>query len=150
MQFGDGGDWETTPRIYILKNPVGHEYFTTGDRSDKLARDHRSHGNDGAHIQPAGIARRGWRGTFDLSAIPAAERTGWGWAIGSVDGNANAAGVVNFIPVTELSATGALVPRPYDLELVVNTTTGQMEISNDTTAPHCRSSSMRSPAPAIL
>jgi hypothetical protein len=72
---------------------------------------------------------------FDLSGIPAAERTGWGWAIGGVDGNANAAGVVNFVSVTELSATGALVPRPYDLELVVNTTTGQLEITNETTSP---------------
>jgi hypothetical protein len=55
--------------------------------------------------------------------------------LGGVDGNANASGVVNFISVTELSATGALVPRPYDLELEVNTTTGRIQITNETTSP---------------
>jgi hypothetical protein len=37
--------------------------------------------------------------------------------------------------VTELSATGALIPRPYDLELEVNPTTGRVQITNETTSP---------------
>jgi hypothetical protein len=135
IQFGDGGDWETTPRIYILKNPVDTntsrpETDPTNWREVTGATETTGH-----TFSPVVTPGAGGTVRFDLSAIPAADRTGWGWAIGGVDGNANTAGVVNFVSVTELSATGALVPRPYDLELVVNTTTGQMEISNETTAP---------------
>ena len=62
----------------------------------------------------APIALNGAGGTirFDLSAIPAALRTGYGWAIGGVDGNQNAGGGSNFISLTEVSATGGLVPEP--------------------------------------
>jgi hypothetical protein len=56
--------------------------------------------------------------SFDLSSVPAALRTGYGWAIGGVDGNQNANGVINFISVSEVSASGVLVPEPSALLLV--------------------------------
>jgi hypothetical protein len=135
VQFGDGGDWETTPRIFILKNPV--DTNTSRPETDPTNwREITGASETTGHVfstlvtpGPGGTVR------FDLSSIPAADRTGWGWAIGGVDGNANAGGVVNFVSVTELSATGALVPRPYDLELEVNTTTGRIQIANETTTP---------------
>jgi hypothetical protein len=132
-QFGDGGDWETTPRIFILRNPVDTD--TTRPESDPTnwteiigASETTGHVfNPTVTPGPGGTVR------FDLSSIPADQRTGFGWAIGGVDGNANAAGVVNFISVTELAASGALIPGPHNLELEVNATTGQVRIKNETT-----------------
>jgi hypothetical protein len=135
IQFGDGGDWETTPRIFILKNPV--DTNTSRPETDPTNwREITGASETTGHVfSPLVTPGPGGTVRFDLSSIPAADRTGWGWAIGGVDGNANASGVVNFVSVTELSATGALVPRPYDLELEVNTTTGRIQIANDTTSP---------------
>ena len=135
LQFADGGDWETTPRIFVLKNPV--DTNTSRPESDPTNwREITGATETTGHVfSPLVTPGPGGTVRFDLSSIPAADRTGWGWAIGGVDGNANAAGVVNFISVTELSATGALIPRPYDLELEVNTTTGRVQISNETTSP---------------
>jgi hypothetical protein len=135
IQFGDGGDWETTPKIYILKNPVDTN-ATRPETDPTNWREITGAMETTGHVfSPLVTPGDGGTVRFDLSSIPAADRTGWGWAIGGVDGNANMSGVVNFVSVTELSATGALVPRPYDLELMVNTTTGQMEITNETTSP---------------
>ena len=49
---------------------------------------------------------------LNLSGIPAADRTGWGWAVGGVDGNQNASSIFNFISLTEASATGASASAP--------------------------------------
>jgi hypothetical protein len=135
IQFGDGGDWEVAPRIFILKNPV--DTNTSRPETDPTNwREITGASETTGHVfSPLVTPGPGGTVRFDLSSIPAADRTGWGWAIGGVDGNANAAGVVNFVSVTELSATGALVPRPYDLQLRVNTTTGAVQITNDTTSP---------------
>jgi hypothetical protein len=135
VQFGDGGDWETVPRIFILKNPV--DTNTSRPESDPTNwREITGASETTGHVfSPLVTPGPGGTVRFDLSSIPAADRTGWGWAIGGVDGNANASGVINFVSVTELSATGALIPRPYDLELEVNTTTGRVQITNETTSP---------------
>lgn len=118
-QFGDGGDWEEMPRIFILKNPVDtnmalpesdpanwHEVFGAVETS----------GHTFSNLVTPGA---GGTITFDLSSIHPGQRTGYGWAVGGVDGNANAAGVFNFISITELSATGAVVPEPSTIGLLV-------------------------------
>ncbi|HEX6963188.1 MAG TPA: hypothetical protein VF175_15080 [Lacipirellula sp.] len=134
LQFGNGGDWETIPRIFILKRPV--DTNTSRPESDPANWTEISGATEttGHVFSPLVTPGPGGTVRFDLSSIPASQRTGWGWAIGGVDGNANASGEANFISVTELTATGALVPRPYDLELEVNSATGQVRIVNDTTA----------------
>jgi hypothetical protein len=130
-QFADGGDWETTPRIFILKNPM--DTNTTRPETDPTNWLEITGATEttGHVFNPIVTPGPGGKVNFNLSAIPAAQRTGWGWAIGGVDGNQANTGTINFISVTELAATGALVPRPYDLELEVNSTTGQVVIVND-------------------
>jgi hypothetical protein len=131
-QFGDGGDWETTPRIFILKNPV--DTNTTRPETDPTnwAEITGATETTGHLFSPTVTPGPGGTVRFDLSSIPADQRTGFGWAVGGVDGNANAMGVVNFISVGELAATGALIPGPHNLELEVNATTGQVRIRNET------------------
>ena len=55
--------------------------------------------------------------SFDLSDFSNALRTGYGWAIGGVDGNQNANGVINFISVSEVIVSGTLVPEPSAIAL---------------------------------
>jgi uncharacterized protein (TIGR03382 family) len=57
--------------------------------------------------------------TFDLTGVHPAFRTGWGWAVGGVDGNALATGPWNFLSITELSATGTVVPEPSMMAVAV-------------------------------
>jgi hypothetical protein len=134
LQFSNGGDWETTPRVFILKRPV--DTNTSRPESDPTNWMEISGATEttGHAFSPLVTPGPGGTVRFDLSSIPADQRTGWGWAMGGVDGNANASGAGNFISVTELTATGALVPRPYNLELEVNSVTGQVRIVNGTTA----------------
>jgi hypothetical protein len=118
-QFGDGGDWEATPRIFILKNPV--DTNTTRPEDDpanwtELLSAAETTGHSFSNTVSPGV---GGTISFNLTGIPASQRTGWGWAVGGVDGNANANGVVNFISVTELLATGAAVPEPGSFGLAL-------------------------------
>ena len=106
-QFGDGGDWEEEPKVYILKNPV--------DTNRKRPE------TDPNWVEVAATETGGH--VFDIEVIPgpgdqlvfelqgtAEERTGWGWAVGGVDGNQDlGTGYVNFISITEVSATGTVV-----------------------------------------
>jgi hypothetical protein len=116
-QFGDGGDWDSTPRIFILKNPVD---TSTTRPEDDPTNWHEIVGateTTGHTFSPLVTPGPGGTFTFDLTGIHPSQRTGWGWAVGGVDGNANDAGAVNFVSITELSATGTVVPEPSGLVL---------------------------------
>jgi hypothetical protein len=118
LQFGDGGDWESTPRVFVLKNPV--DTNTTSPESDptnwvELAGLAETTGHTFSSLNTQGP---GGTVSFDLTSVAPALRTGYGWAIGGVDGNQNANGVVNFISVTEVLVGGELVPEPGSLVLV--------------------------------
>jgi hypothetical protein len=117
-QFADGGDWEATPRIFILKNPV--DTNTTRPETDPTNWLEITGASEttGHVFNPVVTPGPGGTMNFNLNAIPAAQRTGYGWAIGGVDGNQSPAGAVNFISVTEISATGALVPEPSSLAIL--------------------------------
>jgi hypothetical protein len=111
-QFGDGGDWEATPRVFILKNPVDTNTAPPeGDPANwvELTGVSETTGHAFSSLVTPGP---GGTVSFDLSGVPAALRTGYGWAIGGVDGNQNANGVINFISVSEVSVSGILVPEP--------------------------------------
>jgi hypothetical protein len=113
QQFGDGGDWEATPKVYILKNPVDTDKTRPETDPTNWLEVTGAVETTGHVFNP--VATNGPGGTirFDLSAIPAALRTGYGWAIGGADGNACAGcGGSHFISLTEVSATGGLVPEP--------------------------------------
>lgn len=117
-QFGDGGDWERTPRIFILKNPVDTASTRPEEDPTNWAEITGATETTGHVFDPIVVPGAGGTISFDLSSIPVAERTGWGWAIGGVDGNQNDAGVINFISVTELAATGSVVPEPSAVALL--------------------------------
>jgi hypothetical protein len=130
-QFVDGGDWDSPPRIFILKNPVDTNQTRPETDPTNWVELTGAMETTGHTFSPVVSAGAGGIMTFNLSSIPADQRTGYGWAIGGVDGNAVAVpGGQNFISVTELDATGALVPGPYDLELEVSST-GEVKIVND-------------------
>src|SRR5690606_22300887 len=132
-QFGDGGDWDTTPKVYILKNPSD-----TGSASPELDPDNwleLTPSETTGHIfsnlaEPFGTP--GGTVSFDLTGFSTEQRTGWGIAVGGVDGNANAGGIQNFISVTEMLVEGTVIPGPYDLSLEVNRSTGEVKIVNNT------------------
>lgn len=114
-QFADGGDWETTPRIFILKNPVDTEGARPETDPTNWIELPGAVETTGHVFSPIVTPGAGGTISFDLTGLPAVQRSGYGWAIGGVDGNQNANGVINFISVSELSATGGLVPEPTTL-----------------------------------
>jgi hypothetical protein len=131
-QYSFGGDWQSKPKIYILKNPVD-----TG--STRPETDPTNWLEVTGAVETTGhafnmLGQNGAGGTinFDLSAIPADQRSGYGWAIGGVDGNQDGGGGGNFVSVTEVSATGTLIPGPYEIRLEVNTTNGATRLLNPT------------------
>jgi hypothetical protein len=117
-QFADGGDWEATPRIFILKNPVDTNDARPETDPTNWLEVTGAVETTGHAFNPLVSPGAGGTIKFDLSAIPAALRSGYGWAVGGVDGNQNDVGVINFISVTELSAAGSLVPEPAAIALL--------------------------------
>jgi hypothetical protein len=107
-QFVDGGDWEEMPKIYILKNPVDTDQ--TAPEDDPANWVEVAATETGGHVFDPIVAfgQPGDTLTFSLTG-PAAERTGYGWAVGGVDGNQRDDGLFNFISVTEVSAVGTVV-----------------------------------------
>ncbi len=114
-QFGDGGDWEETPKVYVLKNPVDTGQVRPED--DPINWVEVAAVETGGHeFDPLVIPGPGDTLTFSLNGS-AGDRTGWGWAVGGVDGNQRDDGIYNFISITEVSATGMVVgtvPLPGD------------------------------------
>jgi hypothetical protein len=114
-QFGDGGDWQATPKLYILKNPklvgstVRPEYYPSSIWTEVTG-----HAEVTGHVfDPIVVPGAGGSMIFDLSAIPAADRTGYGWALGGVPGNHRVSdGLWNFLSFTEAYATGAAATAP--------------------------------------
>jgi Concanavalin A-like lectin/glucanases superfamily/PA14 domain/Bacterial lectin/Immunoglobulin I-set domain len=105
-QFGDGGDWELQPFVYILKNPVDtNQRFPENDPTDwvqvpatLMSGNVFNYGLDG----PVGVPTN-TPIAFDLSHLPLTQRTGYGWAVGGVPANQAA----HFLSITELRGFGA-------------------------------------------
>ena len=110
-QFVDGGDWETVPSVYILKNPV----MRTRSRYDlngvQTGSKYLPHSPPAIVFDP--LVTQGPGGTVSFAVGGSvADRTGWGWAVGGVDGNQRSDGTFNFISVTELYAEGTPAAAP--------------------------------------
>ncbi len=105
-QFGDGGDWELQPLVYILKNPVDtNQRYPESDPSDwvqvpanLMSGNVFNYGLDGPVGAPTNTPI-----AFDLSHLPLSQRTGYGWAVGGVPANQAA----HFLSITELRGFGA-------------------------------------------
>lgn len=133
-QFFDGGDWDYMPRIFILKNPMDTNQ-TRPETDPTNWREVTGAVETTGHVfsyDTIGPNVAGGTLIFDLSAIPEYERTGYGWAVGGVDGNAEPGGVrQHFVSVTELDATGTLVTGPGKMKLEVYAH-GEVRIVNQT------------------
>jgi MYXO-CTERM domain-containing protein len=109
-QFVDGGDWEVEPRIFILKNPVDTDTTRPEEDPTNWVEITGFTETTGHVFSSDVVPGSGGTMTFDLAAIPAANRTGYGWAVGGVDGNSNPETLaINFVSVSEISATGSYV-----------------------------------------
>ena len=87
-QFVDGGDWDSTPRVFILKNPVDTNTSRPETDPTNWQEIIGAPETTGHTYSPLVTPGPGGTMTFNLSSIPASQRTGWGWAIGGVEGNA--------------------------------------------------------------
>jgi PEP-CTERM motif-containing protein len=88
-QFVDGGNFASTPSLYLLLNNVDtHTSLPTFDANWSL-------------VSNATLSQVGLNYTFTLGG-PVAGRTAYGFAVGGVEGS----GAVRFLSVSELSATG--------------------------------------------
>ena len=115
FQFGDGGDWQSMPRVFILKNPTLVGDTVPPEMSPnwvEVVGATETAGHIFNTLVTPGQPTTNGTIRLNLSAIPTANRTGWGWAVGGVDGNQNASNVFNFISLTEVSATGASASAP--------------------------------------
>jgi hypothetical protein len=108
FQFVDGGDWEDTPKVYILKNPVDTNQTAPEDDPTNWVEVSATETTGHVFDPLVAFGEPGETLTFSLTGS-AEERTGWGWAVGGVDGNQREDGLYNFISVTEVSAVGTVV-----------------------------------------
>jgi hypothetical protein len=107
-QFGDGGDWSAQPKVFILKNPIDtNQKWPETDPLDWVAvpaSDVSGNIFDVNIDQPVDSSPLiNSPIVFDLSHLPLAERTGWGWAVGGVQGNGP---VAQFVTIAEARAFG--------------------------------------------
>lgn len=114
-QFVDGGDWSEKPRLYLLKDPVdsNQAYPETSPHWVQVTNAILISGNifnwevDGPVGTPLNTPI-----AFDVSHLPPDQRTGYGWAVGGVPGNARAltgngiSPAVEFLSITELRSFG--------------------------------------------
>ena len=107
-QFGDGGNWATPPNVYLLKTP--NDTASTSPELD-AADWVQVPANlvSGSTFQSGGEANPSPNTpvTFDLSGLPVAQRTAYGWVVGGVLGD----GANQFISVSELRAYGNQGPN---------------------------------------
>jgi hypothetical protein len=103
QQFGDGGDWAAQPSVYLLTNAVD----TGSTRPDLNTNWTKVNAQfiSGGQFQSTGDANPSPNTpiVFDLTGLPASQRTAYGWAVGGVNGN----GFWHFLSFTELRAYGA-------------------------------------------
>jgi hypothetical protein len=104
QQFGDGGTWRTVPKVYILTTPIDTASIRPEVASNYWVQVPATLAS-ASTFPGAGVDPNPSPNTpilFDLSALPANQRTGYGWAVGGVKG----AGAVDFISITEVRAYG--------------------------------------------
>ncbi|MCO6044350.1 hypothetical protein NG895_10570 [Aeoliella sp. ICT_H6.2] len=134
LQFGDGGDWESEPNIYILKNPLLVGESVEPNLSPAWVQVTGAVETTGHVFDPIVVPGDGGTINFDLTSIPEADRIGWGWAVGGVDGNHRSSdNAWNFISLTEVYADGEAAPAP---EVVTPTVLDPVNIvSNSYSSP---------------
>jgi hypothetical protein len=124
-QFGDGGSFSARPNLYLLVNNVDP------NTADPESNVNYIHVSGATLVSPAvpGFDEPAAFETvndmtppgpdqspiiFNLVGLPDDQRVGYGWAIGGVPGD----GPVHFVSISEMSATGAVIPEPATLGLL--------------------------------
>ncbi|HWQ90239.1 MAG TPA: LamG-like jellyroll fold domain-containing protein, partial [Clostridia bacterium] len=132
-QFGDGGSWAEYPRVYILKEPVDTDR-SLPDQDPRWVEAVGAVLISGSRFDPVNDAADGEVPpnspiTFDLSSVPLAQRTGYGWAVGGVQGDN--AGFPSFVSISELRGFGVPAANP---SLTIRYVGGEVIISWPATA----------------
>ncbi|MDB6122655.1 MAG: Legume lectin beta domain protein [Pedosphaera sp.] len=114
-QFGDGGDWSAQPTLYLLKSPQDPSQTPPESGGGWVAVPATLVSGNIFSWEidaPNGSAPVNSPIAFDLSHLPASQRTGYGWAVGGVPANALAsaktgiAPAAEFLSISELSSFG--------------------------------------------
>ncbi|EEF62342.1 LamG-like jellyroll fold domain-containing protein [Pedosphaera parvula] len=114
-QFADGGDWSALPTLYVLKSPQDPGQTPPETSANWVAVPAKLVSGNIFSWEidaPNGSAPVNSPIAFDLSHLPASQRTGYGWAVGGVPGNALAsaktgiAPAAEFLSISELSSFG--------------------------------------------
>lgn len=103
-QFGDGGAWSEEPNVYILKNLVDTDTIApeTNPNWEQVSAslisfnvfDAAADVSGGGALSPYSLV------VFDLTGLSIADRTGFGWAIGGVEGD----GSMRFLSIAQVQA----------------------------------------------
>jgi len=101
-QFGDGGNWKEPPRVFILVNPVDSGSMPPESNPADWRELPTPQVSYGTPFDAKADANPGEVMEFVLTGYPAEHRTGYGWAIGGVDGNGSA----RYVSITELRGYG--------------------------------------------
>ena len=105
-QFGDGGDWQAQPNVYILKTPLDTASArpeTDGSDWLQVSAPLITGGQYQSAAWPSPGPSPNTPYVFDLTGLPPSLRAGYGWAVGGALGN----GVYGFLSFSELRAYGA-------------------------------------------
>lgn len=108
IQFVDGGSWASQPRVFILKNQVdpipGQPELDPANWREVPAQL-----ISGSQFDPVGDGNPSPNTpiAFDLSNVPVADRTGYGWAVGGAQGDNS----LQFLSITETRAYGVAAPN---------------------------------------
>lgn len=104
QQFVDGGSWAQQPYVYILKNPVDTDLIHPENDTNDWVKVPATLVS-GSQFSPSVSAQTTAANTpivFSLAGVPDNVRTGYGWAVGGVDG----AGVNQFLSYSEIRGYG--------------------------------------------
>ena len=104
-QTGDGGSWAEMPRVFILKNPVDTDR-TPPEQDTANWTELPMRPLFGAAFTPTPDKNPGEVIELPLTGFSAEDRTGYGWAIGGVQGD----GAAGYVSITELRAYTSLSP----------------------------------------
>ncbi len=109
-QYGDGGNFLSTPSLYLLINPVDTNTTSPVGNSNWVQVTGFTVLQDSNGTLPGGSD--GGSYVFDLTGLRTSLRDGYGWAMVGPGTGTN-----RFISITELQATGVNVPEPSSLIL---------------------------------
>jgi hypothetical protein len=132
FQFGDGGDWSALPTVYVLKAPLDTNQNPPESNTNWVAVPATLVSGNIFSWEidaPNASAPVNSPVAFDLSHLPLSQRTGYGWAVGGVPGNALASSKTGIAPAAEFLSISEL--RSFGIPASAATNSGPPQIILD-------------------